>query len=110
MTSTPANVNRSGDQRTPLAVGGSASAVVELRNRSAFPARIVGVARSCRCFDFREDPVSLVLPAHARITRALVIRPRRSGPIHQRIDLFLDHPEQFRLAVHLVGSVSGESR
>jgi hypothetical protein len=90
-----------------LKVGEESSGEVELRNVSSVPARIVGVSRSCRCFDLRDDAIALVVPPHSSISRALVIQPRKPGPLHQRVELFLDHPEQFRVAIDLVGTVSG---
>lgn len=92
----------------PLKVGEECSGEVELHNTSSFPARIIGISHSCRCFDFRDDPTTVVLPAHSRISRALIIKPRESGPLRERIELFLDHPEQFRVAVNFVGMSKGD--
>ena len=91
-----------------LRVGEETSGEVEFWNRSSLPARVVGVSRSCRCFDFRNDANGLVLPPHSRISPDLVIQPRKSGPLHQRIEMFVDHPERFRVNVDVVGFVKGE--
>ena len=81
---------------------------VELVNRSLQPAKIVGISRSCRCFDIEEDPISQTIPANGRLTLPLVIKPNKLGPLHQRVELYLDHPKQFRVNVSVVSSVKGE--
>ena len=81
---------------------------VELVNQSFKPAKIIGITRSCRCFDINEDPLSQIIPANGRLTLPLVIQPNKLGPLHQRVELYLDHPKQFRVNVTVVSSVKGE--
>ena len=81
---------------------------VELVNRSYQPAKIIGVLSSCRCFDISEDPVSKIIPASGALVLPLVIKPNKVGPLHQRVELYLDHPKQFRVSISVVSSVKGE--
>jgi hypothetical protein len=83
------------------------AASVELRNRSSDIARIIGISRSCRCFDLAEDPTSKIIPANGRLVLPLAIRPNKPGPLRQRVELFLNHPKQFRVKVDVVGFVKG---
>ena len=76
-------------------------------NDSLQAGRIVGISSSCRCFDLSEDPVSKSIPAHGRIEIPLWIKPNKPGRLHQRVELFLDHPKQFRVNVDVLGSVKG---
>jgi hypothetical protein len=78
---------------------------VEFRNRSSQPARIIGVSRSCRCFDLAEDPISQIIPAKGRLVLPLVIKPNKLGPLRQRIELYLDHAKQFRVNVDVFSLV-----
>ncbi len=64
--------------------------------------------QSCRCFELVEDPVSKIIPANEQILLSLAIKPNKSGPLHQRVNLFLDHPKQFRVNIDVVSSVKGE--
>lgn len=80
---------------------------VELWNRSLQPAKIIGMNRSCRCFVLNNNPFSQIIPANERISLPLVIKPDKTGPLHQRVVLFLDHPEQFRVTIDVVGSAKG---
>ena len=81
---------------------------VELVNRSYSPAKIFGLASSCRCFDIEGDPISQIIPTNGRLTLPLVIKPNKIGPLHQRVELYLDHPKQFRVNISVVSSVKGE--
>ncbi len=81
---------------------------VELVNRSFKPAKIVGLANSCRCFDIEEDPISQTIPANGRLMLPLVIQPNKLGPLHQRVELYLGHPKFFRMKLNVVDFVKGE--
>jgi hypothetical protein len=81
--------------------------IVEILNRSSQPAKIIGISRSCRCFDLAVDPVSKIISASAGISLLLVIKPNKLGPLRQRVELFLDHPIQFRVNIDVLGSVKG---
>ena len=70
---------------------------VEIINRSSQPAKIVGMSRSCRCFDLASDPNQKIIPANASMSFPLVLKPNKLGPLLQRVELFLDHPKLFRL-------------
>jgi hypothetical protein len=83
------------------------SGSVEIWNRSSQPAKIIGIARSCRCFDLLDNPISQIIPANGRLVLPLAIKPNKLGPLHQRIELYLDHPKWFRVTVEVVSSVSG---
>jgi hypothetical protein len=90
-----------------LLLGQQSHGNVELRNRSSQPAKIVGISRSCRCFDLAEDPTSKIIPANGRLVLPLAIKPNTLGPLHQRVELFLDHPKQFRVNIDVIGFVEG---
>ena len=83
---------------------------VEIWNRSSQPAKVIGVERSCRCFNLSDDPIAQIIPAQQRISLPVVIKPNKSGPLHQRVVLFLDHPKLFRMNIDVVGTVKGEYR
>lgn len=36
---------------------------VTLKNRSKQSAKVIGMDRSCRCFELADDPIGLVIPA-----------------------------------------------
>lgn len=93
-----------------LGLNQETSGEVKIHNRSGQPAKIIGISRSCRCFDLVEDPISKVIPADGSLPLSLVVRPNRLGPLHQRVVLFLDHPKQFRMNVDVFGSVKGKIR
>jgi hypothetical protein len=91
-----------------LMVNQLSTGYVELLNRSLQPAKIVGLTKSCRCFDFGEDPISTVIPTNGKVKLPLLIKPTRSGSLQQRVELYLDHPKQFRLKIDVVKNVKGE--
>ena len=80
---------------------------VEIWNRSDQPAKVIGMNRSCRCFNLSQDPITQIIPAQQQISLLLVIKPNKTGLLHQRVVLFLDHPKLFRLNIEVVGSVKG---
>jgi hypothetical protein len=80
---------------------------VEIDNRSGVPGKIIGVSRSCRCFDLVEDPISKIIGANQRVSLPLVVKPNKLGPLRQRVVLFLGHPKQFRMNVDVLGYVKG---
>jgi hypothetical protein len=88
-----------------LRLNQSCDGIVTLENRSSWPAKIMGLAQSCRCFDLMDDPVSKIVPAYDRISLPLVIKPNKLGPLRQRVELFLDHPKQFRVKADVVSFV-----
>jgi hypothetical protein len=92
----------------PLILDVQATGQVEIANRSSHPAKIIGISRSCRCFDLSEDPISKIIPANGRLTLPLVIKPNKTGPLHQRVELYVDHPKLFRVNVGVFCSVKGE--
>jgi hypothetical protein len=82
--------------------------IVEIWNRSSRPTKIIGISQSCGCFDLVQNPVSKIIPANQKLVLPLVIKPNRVDWLHQRVELFLDHPKQFRVNVDVFGSVKGE--
>ena len=90
-----------------LSLNQQSPGTVEIENRSSRPAKNIGISRSCRCFDLIESPVSKSIPANGRIALPLAIKPIKSGPLHQRVELYLDHPDQFRVSVDVFGFVKG---
>jgi hypothetical protein len=94
------------DIRETLTLDQQSGGTVELRNRSATPATIVGVSRSCRCFDLVEDPISQIIPANGCLLLPLVIKPSKPGSLQERFLLFLDHPKQVRLNIEVVSFVN----
>ena len=75
---------------------------VEIHNKSATDAKIVGMDVSCRCFEL-DEPIGLVLAANSIRKIDFRIIPSKQGEVHQRAVLFLDHPEQFRMSIDLLG-------
>ena len=77
---------------------------VEIRNRSGIDASVAGIASSCGCVRFTRRPrqigSSLVVPVE--------ITPNRTGTFAQRILVFLDHPNQFRMNIDVLGFVKKE--
>jgi hypothetical protein len=84
--------------------------LVKLQNRSGQPAKIIGIARSCRCFDLVEDPVTKIIRANEQVSLPLAIKPNKFGLFHQRVEVYLDHPQQLRMNVDVVGYVQGAKR
>jgi len=84
------------------------SGLVTIKNRSNREGVVIGMDRSCRCFELTEEPVGLVIPAQSQVELSLVIKPNKTGRIIQRIVLFLRHPDQFDVPINLFGSVTGE--
>lgn len=93
-----------------LSYNRESTGVVEIINNSRQSAKIIGMSRSCRCFDLADSPISMSIPASDRLVLPLVIKPIKSGPLHQRVELYLDHPKQFRVDINVVDFVSGEKR
>jgi hypothetical protein len=83
------------------------SGTVEIWNRYSKPAKIVGIARSCRCFELTDDPIARTIPGNGHLRLQLFIKPNKPGPLHQRVVLFLDHHKQLRVNVDVVGFVKG---
>jgi hypothetical protein len=83
-------------------------ATVEIWNRSSQPAKIIGFSSSCSCLDLVQDPVSKTIPAGQKLILQLAIKPNKVGPLRQRVELFLDHPKQFRVNVDVFDSIKGE--
>jgi hypothetical protein len=83
------------------------SGTAEIWNRSSRPAKIIGIARSCRCFDLIESPVSRIIPPHGHISLPIFVKPNKLGAVRQRVDLFLDHSKQFRVKIEFLGFVKG---
>jgi len=65
-------------------------------------AKIVGMDVSCRCFEL-DEPIGLVLAANSIRKIDFRIIPSKQGEVRQRAVLFLDHPEQFRMSIDLLG-------
>lgn len=88
-----------------LKKGQSQLGTVELVNHSTQPARIIGFSKSCSCFRPSEDPVGLVVAANDAVSFPFLVHPQRNGPLHQRLVLFVDHAEQFRVNCDLFSEV-----
>lgn len=91
-----------------LRIGQKIVGTVAIANLSPQPAKIIGITRSCRCFDIREDSVSKIIPANGRLVLPLDLKPNKTGPLYQRVELLLDHPDQFRVNVDVSDFVKGE--
>jgi hypothetical protein len=81
---------------------------VEIRNHSSFPARIIGVRRSCACFDFSTTPMGEIIPPNGMFSQVIYVKPKQTGRLLQQVDLFLEHPKQFRVPVIVYGKVKGD--
>jgi hypothetical protein len=96
-----------------LVPGVAQTGQVEFTNRSSQAVKIIGLSRSCRCFDFFEEPFSKIIPASnanigfgkGRLVLPLAIKPNKPGLLHQRVTIFLDHPNQFQTNVDVFGFV-----
>ncbi len=91
----------------PLTTERELRGTIKITNRSDTSAGIIGVNRSCSCFDFVENPVMKNLAGGESVILPVRIKPKKSGQLHQRVVLFLDHPKQFRLNVDVIKFVSG---
>jgi hypothetical protein len=86
-----------------LEVGVESSFLVIVKNKSAVPARIVGVETSCDCV--AADAVGRQVVAHSSVEIPIAVTPNKTGYFHQKMRFFIDHPEQFRVNVDVFGSV-----
>jgi hypothetical protein len=91
-----------------LTVGDVVHANVMVSNLSNHSATIVGTEKSCSCVDFVSDVI--VIPPKSKSLFAISISPEKAGRFHQRLVLFLDHPNQFRMNVDVLGNVLEGSR
>ena len=87
-----------------LEVGELTECEVELKNWGDFPCQIVGVNKSCRCVVL-DDVGWTKIPAKGSLAVALAVRPKRSGPFHQRLLFFLDSRQQYVVAADIFGFV-----
>ena len=86
-----------------LIAGNLVDRSVTISNRSNHAATIVGVDRSCNCVSFAANGV--VLPPNSSSLLAISISPEKLGQFHQRLIVFLDHPNQFRMNIDVFGNV-----
>ncbi len=91
-----------------LVVGIESIVEVEIWNRFMRPVKIVGMQRSCNCIELPKGTIGEIISGNGRFSLPLVVTPKKSGPMHQRIVLFLDHPLQFRMNIDVLGSTKGE--
>lgn len=88
-----------------LQFGQTAKGAVEISNRSGSPAKIIGLSRSCSCFSTVGDLYGEIVFANQSVTIPIEVKPSKSGPLHQRVVLFVEHPEQFRVNCDLFSNV-----
>ncbi len=81
--------------------------LARLTNLSDHPARVMGSAKSCSCFALARDIQGTVIPANSTVTVPVVIRPKEAGQLRQRIDIYLQHPEQFRVCISVFSFAKG---
>jgi len=81
--------------------------VAKLVNLSDHPARVMGSAKSCSCFALARDIRGTIIPANSTVTVPIVIRPKKVGQLRQRIDIYLQHPEQFRVGISVFSFAKG---
>lgn len=93
------------DRTKELQVDSENALVFEISNRSSKHATVIGVATSCSCIRFERDVNGLIVEAGEKLIVPLVARPARTGNFHQRIVLFLSHPEQLELSLDVFGFV-----
>ena len=86
-----------------MTVGLPCRTKVSLINRSKSSANVVGLFKSCSCVVFETMPI--FIPANSTWTTEITITPKYVGNFHQRVVFFLDHPEQFRLKIEVLGNV-----
>ena len=84
-----------------LRVGIPTQGTIELANRSSESVTLVGVSRSCKCLELINYPYNPVVGASGTLALKIEIKPEKSGPLRQRVVLFVDHPEQFRVTCDL---------
>jgi hypothetical protein len=78
---------------------------IAIRNNSDWPAKFVGVQGSCSCLSIADDLAARELPARGHTLLPIWITPPQTGKLHQRLTIFLEHPERFRIDVEVVGFV-----
>jgi hypothetical protein len=88
-----------------LQFGRTATGVVEISNQSGSPAKVIGLSRSCSCFNTVDDPFGVVIAANQSVVIPIEVEPKSRGPLHQRVVLFIDHPGQFRVNCDLFSEV-----
>ncbi len=111
-----------GDLRLNQTQAGS----VTINNRSNQAAKVIGMDRSCRCFELADgylkkgaDPLEAhqffkvnTLAGEGQTpfsdSLPLVIKPNKTGLIQQRIVLFLEHSESFRVPINLAVFAKGD--
>ncbi len=86
-----------------MTVGMPSFSSVSIINRSNLPARVVGFSKSCSCVEFKAEPI--LIPANSTWNTEITIVPKIVGNFHQRVVFFLDHPDQFRLKIDVLGNV-----
>lgn len=77
---------------------------VLISNGSSLPARVVGVSTSCQCLTVSEFQNRLI-PAYGSVEGALEVTPTKAGYFDQRLEVYIDHPQQFRSKCKVVGNV-----
>jgi hypothetical protein len=60
---------------------------------------------SCSCLSIADDLAARELPARGHTLLPIWITPPQTGKLHQRLTIFLEHPERFRIDVEVVGFV-----
>ncbi len=88
-----------------LQVGQQKLIEVAIRNNSNWPARFVGVQGSCSCLSIADDLAARELPPRGHALLPIWITPPQTGKLHQRLTIFLEHQERFRIDVEVVGFV-----
>lgn len=87
-----------------LELGQQSTCKVAIENVSQHTASVVGVQKSCVCVGIKNILGVEFLPGQSK-NITLNLLPNTVGRLHQRIVVFLDHPDQFRMNIDVVGNV-----
>jgi len=86
-----------------LQVGRTVTCEVSIFNSSGSKTKVVGAENSCTCIGF-PNVDGVEIPPGSSHKLSLTVRPTSPRRIHQRVVLFMDHPEQFRMNIDVVGN------
>lgn len=85
-----------------LAVKRRQDLTVKWKNTSDLPVKFIGSQVSCTCLGIAGELPVVAPRSEARLT--INVRPRNPGHFHQRVVCFVDHPDQGRVILDILGT------
>ncbi|MEZ6096486.1 MAG: hypothetical protein R3C03_20035 [Pirellulaceae bacterium] len=76
---------------------------VTLLNPTDLDVRVVGITKSCNCLALNDSSKKLLIPPNGDLEIQLQVHPKMLGRFHHRVVFYLDSPQQFSVAVDLLG-------